>query len=475
MISMLDRVRIWTLREAGHTLEEIAATVGVGKSSVQRVLKEPPITSLESAPTPESRRIGRPSRVEALQGDVERILEAEPLLPTVEVLSRLRSLGYTGGKSAVYEWVRSVRPKPGQSPEVRFEGVPGEFSQHDFGSVNVTYADGTGEKIHFFASRLKYSRWTHVVTVPDERVESLIRALLQGFESFGGVPLRAVFDNPKTIVISRAQGLIEWNPTFVHIPVDYGFGVELCWPRRANQKGSVENLVGWVKGSFFKVRRFHDRQDLEQQLIAWLEEVNLQRPNRATHEIPAERMKAERERLTPLTIPAADYPLRIAVTVRTTGFVEYERIRYSMPPTTIGIPGTLFLYPERVRIVTRDGTAAEHPRRPTVGNTSYRNEDRVAKLAAVHGERARLYQKRQEILELGPPAECLLTEWVHHPGMNWKSQVEQLHDLLLCHGPQQTLWAIERVLLNGHHHAKAIAWVLDRSFAPEALDGEGKP
>jgi len=87
-----------------------------------------------------------------------------------------------------------------------------------------------------------------------------------------------VFDNPKTIVLNRTNGVIEWNPTFAHVPVDYGFGVELCWPRRANQKGSVENLVGWVKGSFFKVRRFHDREDLEQQLVAWLEEVNTQRP-----------------------------------------------------------------------------------------------------------------------------------------------------------------------------------------------------
>jgi len=455
-------------------LEEIAATVGVGKRSVQRILKEPAITRPEDAPTPKRRRIGRPSVVEALRAEAERILEAEPSLPTVEVLSRLRSFGYTGGKSAVYELIRAVRPKPGAGPEVRFEGVPGEFSQHDFGSVNVTYADGSNEKIHFFASRLKYSRWTHVVVVPDEKVEPLIRALLKAFESFDGVPLRAVFDNPRTIVIGRANGVIEWNATFVHVPVDYGFGVELCWPRRANQKGSVENLVGWVKGSFFKVRRFHDREDLEGQLLAWLEEVNLRRPSRATNEVPAERMTAERERLSSMKIPPADYALRIAVTVRTTGFVEYEGIRYSMPPNTIGIPGTLFLYPDRVRIVTRDGTEVEHPRRPAVGNTSYRSEDRVAKLAAVHGQRARLYQKRQEILELGPPAERLLTEWVHHPRMNWKIQVEQLHELLLAHGPQRTLGAIERVLRNGHHHAKAIAWVLDRPLTPEALDREGK-
>jgi len=319
---MLDRVRIWTLRQAGHTLEEIAATVGVGKRSVQRILREPPITSPAAAPTPQSRRIGRPSHLGPLQGQVEQILQAEPLLPTVEVLRRLRGLGYTGGKSAVYELVRSVRPKPDRGPEVRFEGVPGEFSQHDFGSVTVTYADGSTEKIHFFASRLKYSRWTHVVIVPDEKVEPLIRALLKAFESFAGVPLRAVFDNPKTSVASRTNGLIEWNSTFAHVPVDYGFGVELCWPRRANQKGSVENLVGWVKGSFFKVRRFHDRADLEQQLLAWLEEVNLRRPSRATNQIPAERMKAERERLSPLPIRPTEYPLRVAVTVRTTGFVE---------------------------------------------------------------------------------------------------------------------------------------------------------
>ncbi len=38
---------------------------------------------------------------------------------------------------------------------VRFEGMPGEFSQHDFGSVSVVYGDGTSEKVHFFASRLK--------------------------------------------------------------------------------------------------------------------------------------------------------------------------------------------------------------------------------------------------------------------------------------------------------------------------------
>jgi len=251
--------------------------------------------------------------------------------------------------------------------------------------------------------------------VPDEKVEALVRALLAAFEAWGGVPLCSVFDNPKTIVLGRRDGRIEWNSTFAQTVVDYGLGVELCTPRRANQKGAVENLVGWVKGSFFKVRRFHDREDAVGQLAEWLVEVNTRRPSRATGEVPAVRRAAEAERLKPLAIPPQEYALRFPVTVRTTGFVEHAGIRYSMPPETIGIPATLLLYPDRVRIVTRNGVEAAHPRTPAVGTASYRPEDRVAKLAAVHGRRGRLYLQRQEILELGPPAEALLTESTPSP------------------------------------------------------------
>ena len=59
--------------------------------------------------------------------------------------------------------------------------------------------------------------------------------------------------------------------------------------------------------------------------------MSLRRASRATNEVPAQRMKAERERLTALAIPAAGYPLRMAVTVRTTGSGEYERIPDLLP------------------------------------------------------------------------------------------------------------------------------------------------
>ena len=62
--------------------------------------------------------------------------------------------------------------------------------------------------------------------------------------------------------------MTEWNPIFAYATLEMGVGVELCYrPYRAQQKGSVENLVGFVEVlPLLKVRRFHDEEDLRQQL-----------------------------------------------------------------------------------------------------------------------------------------------------------------------------------------------------------------
>ncbi len=148
---------------------------------------------------------------------------------SLEVLRRARLDGYQGGKSALYALVSSLRPRPVR-PMVRFEGLPGEFSQHDFGEVDVRFLDGSERRVHFFASRLKYSRWAQVSLVEHERVEALVRALVDHFEAMGGCPLVAVFDRPKTVALAwRRDGVVtEWNPTFAGVVLDLGIGIEVC-------------------------------------------------------------------------------------------------------------------------------------------------------------------------------------------------------------------------------------------------------
>jgi transposase len=90
---------------------------------------------------------------------------------------------------------------------------------------------------------LKYSRWIEVSLVPDERVETLVRALVEHVAAFGGIPLVTVFDRPKTIALKwgRDGVVTEWNPTFAGVVLDLGVGVEVCSPYRPQEKGSVES------------------------------------------------------------------------------------------------------------------------------------------------------------------------------------------------------------------------------------------
>ena len=238
MIDMVKRHEIQVLRRAGHALAETAELAGVSQSTVQRVEAEPPVSSFDAEAERVRRRIGRPSKVEPFRPLLVGELAKQPDVLAVELLRRAQLAGYAGGKSALYELIKALRPERPR-PLVRFEGLPGEFSQHDFGEVDVRYLDGTSRRVHFFASRLKYSRWVQVSLVADERVESLVRALVDHFAAMGGIPLLAVFDRPKTVALKwdRQGRVTEWNSTFAGVALDLGLGIELCWPYSPEQKG----------------------------------------------------------------------------------------------------------------------------------------------------------------------------------------------------------------------------------------------
>jgi transposase len=462
---MLKRHEVEILLKAGHPKTEVARLAGVSLCSVKRIAEEGPVVHVDDAAEHEKRRIGRPSIVEDFRKLIVEILEERADLPSLEILRRIREVGYTGGKTALYALVASLRPK-GIQPLVRFEGLPGEFSQHDFGQVDIEFLDGSTRRIHFFASRLKYSRSIRVSLVKNENVESLVRNLADHLHSWGGVPLMCVFDRPKTVALKwRKNGEVtEWNPIFAYAMLEMGIGVELCWPHAPQQKGAIENLVGFVKSPFFKVRRFQDQEDLEQQLLAWHREVNEERPCRATGVIPTERLREEATRLRPIKVRPEDLALRIPVYVGPTGTVLHDGHPYSMPPEAISMPGTLYLYADRVRIVAGRHEAM-HPRKFIAQEGSTLAAHRAALVAAVSGKRGKRYLKRQQLLELGEPAFLYLTEIVHRRPKHWFYDVDRLHDLLQSHGPE----VLRRAFAEGLKEQVFSATFIER-FLQHSLD-----
>ena len=470
MIDMLKRHEIQVLRRANHTWNEIATLTGVSVSTAQRVVAEDAVTTVDNTAERARREVGRPSKAEAYRDVLVQALTEQPDVRSVELLHRARLAGYTGGKSAVYALVQTLRVRT-VTPLVRFEGLPGEFSQHDFGEVWVTYQDGTETKVHFFASRLKYSRWVEVSLVPDERAETLVRAVVEHLAAFGGIPLVTVFDRPKTIALKwgRDGVVTEWNPTFAGVVLDLGIGVEVCWPYRPQEKGSVENLVGWVKNSFFKQRRFLDHEDLARQLREWITEGNTTRPSRATGVPPATRIAEERARLRPLRVVPSELALRIPVSVSATGVVVHDSHPYSMPPDAIGLPGTLYLLRDRVRIIA-GRFSADHLRQFQPGESSILPEHRAERVAAVSGKRARRYLQRQHLLELGAPALRYLTELTHRRPRTWIHEVERLHTLLQTHGDAALRAAFERGVAEQAIGAEYIAHYLGTPTPPLPFD-----
>lgn len=422
------------------------------------------------------RRIGRPSKAERFAEDVRRWLDEEPDLPTQELLRRAKGRGYTGGKSAFYAMVAAARP-PRSTPVVRFEGLPGEFSQHDFGQVDVRFVDGRKQRIHFFASRLKYSRFAAVSIVPNEQVETLVRTLVRHFTSFGGVPLLAVFDRPRTIVAKSGRGreVEAFNSTFAQVMLELGVGAEMCAPRSGNQKGSVEHLVKWVKNSFFKWRKFVDEADLEEQLAAWVREVNFETPSRATGEIPEARRQQELPRLRPVRVTPETLAIRVPVFVGPTATVSFEGRAYTMPPEAANIAGTAFVYEDRIRIIA-GRHEAEHRRGNAGDAPASLPEHRAEKLAKVHGARARLYEKRQQLMDLGADMATLLTELVHRAPKRANEQVERVYALYEEHGDDALREAVSSVVAEGTLTVTAVRAALaslgDRATVERQLDLE---
>jgi transposase len=119
------RHEVEILLKAGHPKAEVARLSGISLRSVKRIAEESPVGHVDDARERAKRQIGRPSTVANFRKQVVEILQETPDLASLEILRRVRESGYQGGKTALYELVASLRPKP-VKPLVRFEGLPGE-------------------------------------------------------------------------------------------------------------------------------------------------------------------------------------------------------------------------------------------------------------------------------------------------------------------------------------------------------------
>jgi transposase len=112
MLSMLKRHEVEILLKAGHRKTEVTRLTGVSLCSVKRIAQEGPVVHVDDAAERAQRQVGRPSTVASFRKQVVEIVQETPDLASLEILRRVRESGYSGGKTALYALVASLRPKP---------------------------------------------------------------------------------------------------------------------------------------------------------------------------------------------------------------------------------------------------------------------------------------------------------------------------------------------------------------------------
>ena len=133
-----------------------------------------------------------------------------------------------------------------------------------------------------------------------------------------------------------------------------------------------------------------------------------------------------------------------------------------MPAEALGLPATLFLYRDHVRIMT-DRFDEHHPRRPHNGVSTLLKHAASA-LAAVSGRWADLYYQRQRLLEIGPIAETFLTELVHARHHTWAADVRQLFAIHQENGPERMAGVLGEAVERGWHDAGLVATLLTKPW-----------
>lgn len=468
----MERSAIQVLAKRGKSHRQIAQALGHSRVTIRRALAEP----VDKQPV----RRRRASKVDAYQTQIKDWVKED--LSIVRMLELARADAerpYTGGRSVFSDQVRRLRVELERAEAdvaVRFEGLPAEYLQVDWGEVRqFPFTQAPAGTRYFLACRLKYSRWVWVRFTTDMRQETLFRGLVDCFGALGWVPWVLVFDNMKTVTSGRdAANQPIWTPALRQLAAEFGFHPEACAPGMGQQKGAVERLINWTKTNFLLGRSFGDDPDLAAQLAAWLEAANT-RPSSATGVPPTVALGREAAQGGRLPATAADYGLLLAGQASSEALVTVLGNQYSVPVAHARQPVTVRLHRDRVRLFRETELVADHPR---AADGARRRVVEVAHYAPLFAAkpRAPVMLYRQALLELGGAAEPFLTDLSRRHRAHLGPQVRQVYALYQAHGAGELLAAMALASQAGSPTAEALASLLarpqpTRPVAPLVLPG----
>jgi transposase len=386
--------------------------------------------------------------------------EQYPRLRSTRLFQMLRERGYEGSVGTLRRYARRVRPLPRHEAFFRLTTLPGEQAQVDWASFGKIQVGRSERRLSCFVLVLCWSRATFARFTLDQTLESFLRCHVEAFETFGGVPREALYDNLKSVVLERQGDLIRFHPHILQLAGHYHFAPKPVAVARGNEKGRVERRIRDIRESFFAARRFSDLDDLNQQLDHWLQQIVHARnvPGDDTRSV-AQALDEERPRL--LRLPEHPFTCDLVKPIRSgkTPYVRFDGNDYSIPHTLVKKPLTVVASHTTVRLLDGDTEVARHVR-CWDKKQQIECEDHLAGLAA-DKRKARAHRGRNRLAATCPSAIAFLESIALHGGHLGGTTARLLH-LLDQYGGEHLDSAIREAQTRGAFAAQSVAHILDQ-------------
>src|SRR5207245_2588984 len=374
------------------------------------------------------------SKLDPFKPDIVRWLERHPY-SGAQVFQRLREDGFAGSYGLVKAYVRTVRPTR-QPAFLTLAFAPGECAQVDWGSFGAVPVGQTHRQLSFFVMVLCYSRMLYVEVTVSQTMEHFLACHQHAFDFFGGIPQKIMVDNLKSAVLKRAVGAAPvLNPKYADFATHHGFTITPCNVGKGNEKGRVENGVGYVKKNFLAGLEIPDFSALNPAARHWLDTVANVRVHGETREQPTVLWQTERPTLQPVPLHPFDIATVSQVRASRQFRVTVETNRYSVPAQYAGHALTLKTYPDRLGLSLGEQLIARHARRDD-RHTDIEDPDHPKPLLEQR-KKARVHKVFLRFLALSPRAEAYYLK-------------------------------LEEWRLNPHHHVRTIVALSD-IYAPESV------
>ncbi len=178
-----------------------------------------------------------------------------------EIGSYSNFLYYCKKNNLGHERITSGNPK--------YETEPGDLAEVDwkesiklFNSMNELF------EVNIFHIVLKYSRYSYIELTLSKEQNVLLRALINSFRFFKGIPKRLLFDNMSTVAIVGGKTK-KVHPRIIQFSKDFGFEVRLCKARSPETKGTNEarnKILDTIRAYDHEFATFEELSEIVRQL-----------------------------------------------------------------------------------------------------------------------------------------------------------------------------------------------------------------